>query len=210
MKKFLSILLCVLLGFGLIGGTFAFAKHFYEKKDEDKTTQVWQLVTDDTVLQDGDKIIIAARYSDKAMSTTQKTSNRSAANITKEDDMVTFGEDVAVITLIENPNSSFVLEVEGGYLFTTDEQSNLLKTTTDKTKASEWRIEVDENNDAIISTGTHDILYNATYDLFNAYVSSEGNNQVKAIQIYKFTEVEEDVESTEEESTEAESEEESA
>ena len=118
MKKILTIVLCVLLGIGAIGGSFALAKHIDGKlsseqpndssietpdtsetpdeSGEPNTAITWELCTDISQLQVGDQIIIASSSKECALSTLQNTSNRSAARIFFEDETLTIEEQVQI------------------------------------------------------------------------------------------------------------------
>ena len=61
--------------------------------------EVFTLVKDASVLQAGDEIIIVNKDTTKALSTTQNTNNRGAADVTRVDETIEPGSTVQVITL---------------------------------------------------------------------------------------------------------------
>lgn len=192
MKKILTIILCALLCIGAIGGSFALAKHIDGKtpdkqsqnssptSDDDgtETVSTWQLCTDVTELAVGDQIVIVVQSEEYALGTTQNTSNRSAASVTKDGHTVTFGDDVQIITLengvVEN---TFAFNVGTGYLYAPSSASNQLKTHASIDENSSWSIDIDSSCVAnIVAQGesTRNVLmYNLASNLFSCYSSAQ-------------------------------------
>ena len=199
MKKILTIILCALLCIGAIGGSFALAKHIDGKtpdkqsqnsshtSDDDgtETVSTWQLCTDVTELAVGDQIVIVVQSEEVALGTTQNTSNRSAASVTKDGHTVTFGDDVQIITLengvVEN---TFAFNVGTGYLYAPSSASNQLKTHASIDENSSWSIVIDSSCVAnIVAQGesTRNVLmYNLASNLFSCYSSVQ-----EPVAIYK-------------------------
>lgn len=212
MKKILTIVLCVLLGIGAIGGSFALAKHIDGKlsseqpndssietpdtsetpdeSGEPNTAITWELCTDISQLQVGDQIIIASSSKECALSTLQNTSNRSAARIFFEDETLTIEEQVQIITLekgvVEN---TFALNVGEGYLYAPSSASNQLKTHSFIDENSSWLIEIDSSGVATITaqgeSTRNGLMFNATNRIFSCYMTTQD-----AIMIYKMVESE--------------------
>ena len=202
MKKILTIILCALLCIGAVGGSFALAKHIDGKtpdkqsqnssptSDDDGTATVstWQLCTDVTELAVGDQIVIVVQSEEVALGTTQNTSNRSAASVTKDGHTVTFGDDVQIITLengvVEN---TFAFNVGTGYLYAPSSASNQLKTHASIDENSSWSIDIDSSCVAnIVAQGesTRNVLmYNLASNLFSCYASAQ-----ETVVIYKLVE----------------------
>ena len=199
MKKILTIILCVLLCIGAIGGSFALAKHIDGKtpdkqsqntsptsdEESEETVSTWQLCTDVTELAVGDQIVIVVQSEEVALGTTQNTSNRSAASVTKDGHTVTFGDDVQIITLengvVEN---TFAFNVGTGYLYAPSSASNQLKTHASIDENSSWSIVIDSSCVAnIVAQGesTRNVLmYNLASNLFSCYSSAQ-----EPVAIYK-------------------------
>ena len=199
MKKILTIILCALLCVGAIGGSFALAKHIDGKtpdkqsqnssptSDDDgtETVSTWQLCTDVTELAVGDQIVIVVQSEEVALGTTQNTSTRSAASVTKDGHTVTFGDDVQIITLengvVEN---TFAFNVGTGYLCAPSSASNQLKTHASIDENSSWSIVIDSSCVAnIVAQGesTRNVLmYNLASNLFSCYSSAQ-----EPVAIYK-------------------------
>lgn len=199
MKKILTIILCALLCIGAVGGSFALAKHIDGKtpdkqsqnssptSDDDGTATVstWQFCTDVTELAVGDQIVIVVQSEEVALGTTQNTSNRSAASVTKDGHTVTFGDDVQIITLengvVEN---TFAFNVGTGYLYAPSSASNQLKTHASIDENSSWSIVIDSSCVAnIVAQGesTRNVLmYNLASNLFSCYSSAQ-----EPVAIYK-------------------------
>lgn len=143
------------------------------------------LVTNASTLQVGDQIIIAAVDYDYALSTTQNTSNRGQAVITRGTGTFSYGDDVQVITLQAGAASgSFALQVgEGQYLYAPSSSANNLKTTSSVVATASWSIQVDSQTGAaaIVAVGdtTRNVLrYNATSGLFSCYAASSTQKEV--------------------------------
>lgn len=209
MKKIVTIILCVLLCIGVVGGSFALAKHIdgktsMEQSDDSaleedsgtgedngetpETVSVWELCTDASDLSVGDQIIIGVQSGEFALGTTQNTSNRSAASIVKDGHLVAFGSDVQIITLesgvVEN---TFAFNVGTGYLYAPSSASNQLKTHSAIDENSSWAISIDSSCVAsIVAQGdsTRNVLmYNSASQLFSCYASTQ-----ETVVIYKLVE----------------------
>ena len=202
MKKILTIILCALLCIGAVGGSFALAKHIDGKtpdkqsqnssptsdEESEETVSTWQLCTDVTELAVGDQIVIVVQSEEVALGTTQNTSNRSAASVTKDGHTVSFGDDVQIITLengvVEN---TFAFNVGTGYLYAPSSASNQLKTHASIDENSSWSIDIDSSCVAnIVAQGesTRNVLmYNLASNLFSCYASAQ-----ETVVIYKLVE----------------------
>ena len=81
----------------------------------------WELVTDaSSTLAVGDKVVIAAKDYNYALSTTQKENNRGQAAVTKnnDDNTISFSADVQVLTLEAGTvDNTFALNTGKGYLY---------------------------------------------------------------------------------------------
>ena len=203
MKKILTIIFSVLFCVGAVGGSFALAKHLDSEKQveqsqdssptddsakdsQTETVGAWQICTDVSQLEVGDKIIIVAKTGDFALGTTQNTSNRSVASIEKSDNTATVTDDVQVITL-ENGihENTFAFYVGTGYLYAPSSSSNHLKTRADINENASWSIEIDSSNIAnIVAQGESSrnvLMYNSGNEIFSCYASSQ-----EAVVIYKW------------------------
>ena len=205
MKKIFTIILCCLLFVGVMGGSFALAKHFDEnppasvednssKQDDDngktdvKTVQIWELCTNSSDLAVGDQIVLVASSNERALSLTQNTNNRAATKIVKEDDSITINDDVQIITLEEGVvENTFAFNVGDGYLYAPSSASNHLRTKTAIDANGSWSITIDEGAVAnIVAQGesTINVLqYNSNNHIFSCYTSTQ-----EAILIYKLVE----------------------
>lgn len=203
MKKILTIIFSVLLCIGAVGGSFALAKHIDSRKNveqpqdsspmddneqnsQTETVGMWQICSDISDLDIGDKIIITAKAGDFALGTTQNTSNRLAVAIDKGDNTATINDDVQVITLengvVEN---TFAFYVGTGYLYAPSSSSNHLKTRSDINENSSWSISFDDGYVAnIVAQGesSRNVLrFNSVNEIFSCYASSQ-----EAVVIYKW------------------------
>lgn len=150
------------------------------------STNTWELVTNVNDLQIGTQIVIVASGYDYALSTNQKTSNRGQAEVTKDENKVTFGNDVQVLTLEEGTvNGTWAFNTGSGYLYAASSSSNHLKTQEDCSDNSSWAISIAENGVATVKAQGDNTVnwmrYNNTATLFSCY--AEDSTQ-KDISIY--------------------------
>ena len=148
------------------------------------------LVTDVSTLAVGDKIVIVAKDSAVALSTTQNKNNRGQATVTKSEDTLTFGDDVQVITLeAGNKADTFAFNVVSGYLYAASSSANYLKTETSLSDNSSWSVVIASDGTATITAqGTYTrntMQYNESSSLFACYAADKPQ---KPIVIYKLNE----------------------
>ena len=209
MKNFLYACLSVLLCIAVMGAGFVLGRNVDDKPptieqeqpfDDDTTDKntdgtvsepeeltKWQLCTNVTQLAVGDKIIIVALHNDFALGVLQNASNRSAVEVVKEEQAVTCGADVQIITLeagiLEN---TFAFNVGDGYLYASSSSSNQLKTRDDIQENASWGIEITSGGVAsVVAQGTNTrnaLRYNVKSNLFSCYESNETQDPIA---IYK-------------------------
>lgn len=146
----------------------------------------WQLVTDAATLKADDQIVIVAKDSNYALSTTQSKNNRGQAAVTKSGSAVTFGNDVQILTLEDGTTAgTFAFNTGSGYLYAASSGSNHLKTKTTKDANASWKITIAANGTTTIvaqgSNTRNTMQYNQQSSLFACYSSASQN----AILIYK-------------------------
>ena len=147
----------------------------------------WILVTDASSLNVGDKIIIAAKESDVALSTTQAGNNRPEVAITKNDNTITATSETQVLTLeAGNKENTLALYTGDGYLYAASSGSNYLRTETTLSDNSSWNIAVAADGTAtLIAQGTNTrntLYYNKNNNIFSCY-----SNAQQPIALYKNT-----------------------
>ena len=147
---------------------------------------VWELVTDVSALVAGDKIVIVAKDSNYAMSTTQNNNNRGQATVTKDGNIITFGDDVQVLTLdAGNVANTFAFNTGSGYLCAASSSSNYLRTETALSNNSSWNITIAADGTAtVVAQGSYSrntMQYNQSSSIFACYSSASQ----KAMVIYK-------------------------
>lgn len=142
--------------------------------------KAWTLVTDASVLNVGDKIIIAAKGNNLAMSTTQNNNNRGQVAVTKSGNTLTFTTDVQEIILEAGTKTgTFAFNVGSSqYLYAASSSSNYLKTGSKNDNAS-WKVEIASTGVATIkSQGTNTrnwMRHNNTNGLFACYASGQND-----------------------------------
>ena len=154
----------------------------------------WQMVTNASTLKAGDKIVIVAKDSNKAIGKEQANNNRKSAAVNKNGNTVSWTAYVQEITLETGTvDGTFAFYVEGstgkatkGYLYAASPTSNYLRTQTSNNANGSWDIKIAADGIATIKaqgTNTRNTLkYNKSSNLFSCY--SSGQNDVC---IYKYT-----------------------
>ena len=152
---------------------------------ESKTSGfVWKLVTDASKLianyDDPMRVIIAAKDSDVAISTTQNNNNRSQANISKNDDTITFGNDVQIFDLLAGTSTGtfgFFDTNENGFIYAASSSSNYLRTESTLSANSSWKITISADGTAtIVAQGTNtrkNLQYNKNSSIFSCYSTTQ-------------------------------------
>ena len=160
------------------------------------SVEQWQLVTNVNDLSVGDQIVIVAKNSNVALSTTQNGNNRGQESVTKNtsNNTVTFGSGVQKLTLKDGTVSeTFGLYTGSGYLYAASSSSNYLRTQTTNNANGSWKITITSAGVATIKaqgTNTKNWLrQNSNNSIFSCYGS--GQNDVS---IYKYVNVAQKVE----------------
>ena len=166
----------------------------------DGEAQTATLVTDASTLKVGDEVVIVAKDYDYALGTNQKTNNREATAITKQNDKLTLADSVQKLTLeAGTKDGTFAFSTGSGYLYAAgqskaqgvNKNQNYLKTEATITNNSSWKIEISNEGTAnIVAQGENgcNILQYNTSTLFSAYASDQ-----QPISLYKLTAAKEKV-----------------
>ena len=145
----------------------------------------WQLVTDASTLKAGNRVVIAAKDYNYAMSTDQKSNNRGQASITKNNSNITFGNDVQILTLSDGKSAgTLAFNTGSGYLYAASSGDNYLRTEKTLTANSSWEITISNSTATIVAKGSNTrntMQYNQSSSLFACYSSASQ----KALAIYK-------------------------
>ena len=147
----------------------------------------WQLVTDVDDLEVGDRIVIAAKDYNYALSTTQNNNNRGQAAITKSGSTISEpSNSVQILTLKEgSTTNTFAFYTGSQHLYAASSSNNYLKSQDVINDNASWGITINKDNSANIcanGTNTHNVLrYNQTSSLFSCYEAGK----VQAVVIYK-------------------------
>ena len=140
----------------------------------------WNLVTDVASLAAGDRIIIAAKTTDVAISTTQNTNNREETAITPNGSTLsTPSAEVQIFTLESGTKpDTWAFNTGGGYIYAASSSTNQLKTKTQKDDNGSWMITLGSSGSAatIKAQGTNFrnlLRYNSSSQLFSCYNSGQ-------------------------------------
>ena len=148
----------------------------------------YTLITSINDLSAGDNVVIVATNANVALSTTQNSNNRGNASVTKSDNIVTFGDDVQVMTLeAGSVSGTFAFNTGEGYLYAASSGSNYLRTETVLSANSSWNITIASTGVATIkaqgSNTRNWLRYNSSNSIFSCYGSGQGD-----VSIYKLYE----------------------
>ena len=161
-SRVLSMLMALVMVFSVFPAN-AFAA------DSDSVTAT--LVTDVSELKAGDKVIIAAKDSDYALSTNQKTNNRGQAAITKDGNSATLTADVQILTLeVGAVDGTFAFHTGSGYLYAAGQSKaqgasknqNYLKNEASLSANSSWKITIttgETSKTITLAPATKDLSY---------------------------------------------------
>lgn len=155
------------------------------ENNEPEQNASWIEVTDVSDLKLGDKVIIAAVDTAVALSTTQNTNNRGQASVTRNENTITFGDDVQILTLEEGTvKNTYAFYTGSGYLYAASSSSNNLKTQGTNNANGSWSITIADGTATIVAQGSNTrntMQYNSSSSLFACYASASQ----KAICLYK-------------------------
>ena len=151
-----------------------------------ETDGSYTLLTNLADLKVGDKVVIAAKDYNYAMSTNQADNNRGQAAITKSGDTITFGTDVQILTVEAGKVSgTFAFNTGKGYLYAASSSKNYLKTEATLSNNSSWKVTFENDGTLGVKaqgTNARNVMqYNQQSSLFACY----GTASQKAIVIYR-------------------------
>ena len=158
--------------------------------------QEYQLVTSADQLVASRTYLIVNVANGKALGTTQNNNNRSASDVTIEDDIIsTIDNTVCELTLGASDNNWTFFDAgwgtSGGYLYAASSSENYLRTETTITNNSKWSISLGANGIAAIQAQgnyTRNLLkYNNSSNIFSCYAA--GNAQLD-VYLFRRTELE--------------------
>ena len=159
--------------------------------NENTTQGGWQLVDNINMLEINDKVIIAAKESDVAMSTTQNGNNRGQASITKVQTSLEEPSSSVQQFTLENgtQNNTYSFKTSSGYIYAAGNiaSGNYLRTQTTKDDSASWTISINTDGTATIKTvasvASNLLKYNSGASLFSCYNSGQ-----KDVCLYKYVE----------------------
>lgn len=151
----------------------------------------WFLVTDESELQANDKVIIAAREYDYAMSTTQNSNNRGRNSISKKGNVIYSPADAVQIFTLEagTVDGSWAFKTLNGtenkYICATgNNNNNYLKSEDTKTANSSFVIDIEGGKATAQGTNDNKVMRYNTSGMFACY----GNATQTPIAFYHFIE----------------------
>ena len=175
------------LGHNYVDGICARCGYTEPSSSPEATESGWILVTDVSSLKAGDQVVIVSKDADYALSTTQNGNNRGQAAVSKDGSIITFGDDVQILTLAAGTiDGTFAFYTGSGYLYAASSSKNYLRTETTLSANSSWTITISDGVATIKAQGTNThnwLRYNSSNSLFSTYASGQGD-----VQIYKYVE----------------------
>lgn len=157
----------------------------------DEIVGQWILVTDESTLNEGDYVVIAAAGSNKAMKTTQNSTNyRYITDITKSGNTIsTPSNDVQIFVLEEGTVAdSWAFKCLNGdykekYIYANSSGNNTMNTKAGKNNDGSWKLDLEHGYATAQGENTRNILsFNS--DRFACY----GNTNQSSIAFYQFRE----------------------
>ena len=132
------------------------------------------LVTDASILQDGDRIVLVAkRTDDYVIMTTQNSNNRAKEIVTVENDEITELPTGTQIITLEGTTGAWYFNVDNGYLYAASSDSNHLRTEETADDNAKATIEIAETGEATIkfqgSNKRNWLRYNTSAGIFSCY-----------------------------------------
>ncbi len=144
--------------------------------------QEYQLVTSTDQLVAGRTYLIVNVANGKALGTTQNSNNRSASDVTIENDIIsTIDNTVCELTLGGSTGAWTFFDAgwgnNGGYLYAASSSANHLKTQASNNANGQWSIAIGEGGTATLAaqgSNSHNLLkYNNQNDIFSCYASGQ-------------------------------------
>ena len=144
--------------------------------------QEYQLVTSTDQLVAGRTYLIVNVANGKALGTTQNSNNRSASDVTIENDIIsTIDNTVCELTLGGSTGAWTFFDAgwgnNGGYLYAASSSANHLKTQASNNANGQWSITIGEGGTATLAaqgSNSHNLLkYNNQNDIFSCYASGQ-------------------------------------
>ncbi len=157
-----------------VGASFVYSPQSFEHE--------YHLVTSAAQLVAGRTYLIVNMANSKALGTTQNTSNRSAAEVTIDDNVIpTININVCELTLGSAGSNWTFFDAHwgsnGGYLYAASSSANQLKTQVSNNANGQWRIVIGTNGTATLTaqgSNTHNLLkYNSQGVIFSCYASNQ-------------------------------------
>ena len=114
----------------------------------------WELVTDASILKNGDQVIIAAKESNIALSTTQNNNNRAGVEVTKSGNTISATSATQVLTLVDTEDSEvpFALQAGSSYLYAASSSGNQLKTKNTLDNHGKWVITITDGTASVVAS----------------------------------------------------------
>lgn len=144
--------------------------------------QEYQLVTSADQFVAGRTYLIVNVVNDKALGTTQNSNNRSASDVTIENDIIsTIDNTVCELTLGGSTGAWTFFDAgwgnNGGYLYAASSSANHLKTQASNNANGQWSITIGEGGTATLAaqgSNSHNLLkYNNQSVIFSCYASGQ-------------------------------------
>ena len=149
----------------------------------------WSLVTD--AISIGDKVVIAASSSEKALSTNQQSNNRKATGISKNGNNLIATSDVQAFEVVAGTtDGSFAFKAINGntggqYIYAASSSSNYLRSDKDLDAEGSWAVSISSAGVATLTAQGENsrkvLQYNSGNDIFACYASASQ----EAVSIYK-------------------------
>ena len=124
--------------------------------------EVYELMTDASVLAAGKKVVIAAADANYAMATTKTSSYRNIAEITKNGNQITINENVEVFEIQQGTTDGTWAFYEPDFGYLQNSGSSSLTSRTSAAASTNWKVEITDTGIAKVKANSYNyyILYN--------------------------------------------------
>ncbi len=138
----------------------------------------YELVTAASDLAEGDQVIIAAKNSDVAISSTQNSNNRAETAVTKEENYIVSPSDAVEIFDVEAAGEFFAFKAtkHPGYIHAASSGSNYMKTEASLDNNGKWKLTFTDGTASLVAQGTNtrnQLKYNNSSKIFSCYASGQ-------------------------------------
>lgn len=138
----------------------------------------YELLTAASDLEAGDQVIIAAKNSGVAISSTQNSNNRAETAVTKEENYIVSPSDAVEIFDVEVVGEFYAFKATktAGYIYAASSGSNYMRTESELDDNGKWKLTFADGTASLVAQGTNtrnQLKYNSSSKIFSCYSSGQ-------------------------------------